>query len=96
MSYWDTSTLVKLYAKEPDSAAFEAQALSAPVGTVTSRIAIYEARAVSISGGIEVLRLRRDLEPVELLTWQTGVRVAGGFSAGRQIGSDEVSNRADR
>ena len=45
MSYWDTSTLVKLYAKEPDSAAFEAQALSAPVGTVTSRIAIYEARA---------------------------------------------------
>jgi|ERR1017187_3703019 predicted nucleic acid-binding protein len=45
MSYWDTSTLVKLYAKEPNSAAFEAHVLSASVGTVTSRIAIYEARA---------------------------------------------------
>jgi uncharacterized protein with PIN domain len=45
MSYWDTSALVKLYAKEPDSALFEVQALSAATGTVTSRIAIYEARA---------------------------------------------------
>src|SRR6266446_2672039 len=45
MSYWDTSTLVKLYAKEPDSAVFESHALSAPGQTVTSRIALYEARA---------------------------------------------------
>ncbi len=27
MGYWDTSTLVKLYAKEPDSAVFEVQAI---------------------------------------------------------------------
>ena len=45
MSYWDTSALVKLYAKELDSAAFEAQAMSDAAGTVTSRITIYEARA---------------------------------------------------
>jgi predicted nucleic acid-binding protein len=45
MSYWDTSTLVKLYAQEPDSAAFESYALNAPAKAVTSRIALYEARA---------------------------------------------------
>lgn len=45
MSYWDTSTLVKLYAKEPDSATFESHALNASAQTVTSRIALYEARA---------------------------------------------------
>ncbi len=45
MSYWDTSTLVKLYAQEADSATFENYALNAPAKTVTSRIALYEARA---------------------------------------------------
>jgi predicted nucleic acid-binding protein len=45
MSYWDTSTLVKLYAQEPDSAAFEGHVLGSPGGTVTSRIALYEAQA---------------------------------------------------
>ena len=45
MGYWDTSTLVKLYAQEPDSAAFEDYALGAPAKPVTSRIALYEARA---------------------------------------------------
>ena len=45
MAYWDTSTLVKLYAKEHDSALFEAQAMSSATGTVASRIALYEARA---------------------------------------------------
>jgi len=45
MSYWDTSTLVKLYALEPDSAAFENHALTAPAKAVTTRIALYEARA---------------------------------------------------
>jgi len=45
MSYWDTSTLVKLYAQEQDTAAFENYALSAPAKPVTSRIALYEARA---------------------------------------------------
>ena len=39
MGYWDTSTLVKLYAKELDSALFEAKALSAAAGTATSRTA---------------------------------------------------------
>jgi len=45
MSYWDTSTLVKLYTKEADSAAFEAYALNDNSQTVTSRITLYEARA---------------------------------------------------
>src|SRR5205823_5093657 len=45
MSYWDTSTLVKLYAKESDSAIFENQVLIGASKAVTSRIAIYEARA---------------------------------------------------
>jgi predicted nucleic acid-binding protein len=45
MSYWDTSTLVKLYAQELDSAAFDNYALGIPAKAVTSRIALYEARA---------------------------------------------------
>lgn len=45
MANWDTSTLVKLYAKEPDSLVFEAQAMSSATGRVASRIALYEARA---------------------------------------------------
>jgi len=45
MSYWDTSTLVKLYAQEPDSTAFENHSLSTHAKPVTSRIALYEARA---------------------------------------------------
>jgi len=45
MSYWDTSTLVKLYAQEPDSSAFENHAFDSPTPLVTSRIALYEARA---------------------------------------------------
>lgn len=44
MSYWDTSTLVKLYAKEPDSPAFEMHAQITPTPLITSRIALYEAR----------------------------------------------------
>ena len=45
MSYWDTSTLVKLYAQEPDSPVFEAHAASQISPPLTSRIALYEARA---------------------------------------------------
>ncbi|MEI7729635.1 MAG: type II toxin-antitoxin system VapC family toxin [Verrucomicrobiota bacterium] len=45
MSYWDTSTLVKLYAQEMDSPAFEAYTLNSSSGLVTSRITIYEALA---------------------------------------------------
>jgi uncharacterized protein with PIN domain len=45
MSYWDTSTLVKLYAKEPDSTVFETHVLNAPSHPTISRIGLYEARA---------------------------------------------------
>ena len=45
MSYWDTSTLVKLYAQEPDSPAFETHVANATAVPVTSRIALYEAQA---------------------------------------------------
>ena len=45
MSYWDTSTLVKLYAQEPDSSAYENYTLTLASPPVTSRIALYEARA---------------------------------------------------
>ncbi len=45
MSYWDTSTLVKLYANEPDSGTFEAKAQSPAGEAVSSRIALYEAQA---------------------------------------------------
>ena len=45
MRYWDTSTLVKLYAQELDSPTFEAHVAKATSPTVTSRIALYEARA---------------------------------------------------
>ena len=45
MSYWDTAALVKLYAKEADSAIFENYALKITKPLATSRITIYEARA---------------------------------------------------
>lgn len=45
MSYWDTSALVKLFAPESDSVLFENHALAAAGPIVTSRIALYEARA---------------------------------------------------
>ena len=45
MSYWDTSTLVKLYAQEPDSPVFENHASTATRPPVTSRITLYESRA---------------------------------------------------
>lgn len=45
MSYWDTATLVKLYAQEPDSPAYENYTLNFPSSPVTARIALYEARA---------------------------------------------------
>jgi len=45
MSYWDTSALVKLYAREQDSMAFVSHAMNAPSKPVTSRIALYEAQA---------------------------------------------------
>lgn len=45
MSYWDTSALVKLYAKELDSSSFEERLVGLPRPLITSRITLYEARA---------------------------------------------------
>lgn len=45
MSYWDTSTVVKLYVKEADSATFENYALNLTEPILSSRVALYEARA---------------------------------------------------
>lgn len=44
MSYWDTSSLVKLYVQETDAGQFEALALTA--GVATGAIALHEARTV--------------------------------------------------
>lgn len=51
MSYWDTSTLVKLYVKEPDSVVFKNYDLELRTATrsappVTCWLTLYEARAV--------------------------------------------------
>lgn len=45
MSYWDTSALVKLYAQEPDSAAFESHAGNTVGPLIVCRVGLYEARA---------------------------------------------------
>ena len=45
MSYWDTSTLVKLYVREMDSTAFESHALNTAGPMVTCRISLFEACA---------------------------------------------------
>jgi predicted nucleic acid-binding protein len=45
MGYWDTSTLVKLYATEPDPRVFENHALNSRSQPLTSRITLYEAQA---------------------------------------------------
>ena len=46
MSYWDTSTLGKLYLSEPDSADFAQKAAVDPAIT-TTRLALYEMRRVA-------------------------------------------------
>ena len=46
MSYWDTSTLGKLYLPEPDSADFAQKAALDPA-IATTRLAIYEMRRVA-------------------------------------------------
>ncbi|HEU0008685.1 MAG TPA: type II toxin-antitoxin system VapC family toxin [Verrucomicrobiae bacterium] len=46
MSYWDTSTLGKLYVPEPDSADFEQKAANEPI-IFTARFALYEMRRVA-------------------------------------------------
>jgi len=53
MSYWDTSALVKLYAKESDSTSFEKHAASTIGPIVTSRIGLYEARATFLRKEID-------------------------------------------
>jgi predicted nucleic acid-binding protein len=55
MSYWDTSALVKLYSQEPDSALFESYARNNPGRPVTSRIALYEARATFVRKEAEAI-----------------------------------------
>ena len=45
MSYWDTSTLVKLYVLEPDSAAFEGHLQTPAHSVVSARVTLWEAWA---------------------------------------------------
>jgi hypothetical protein len=52
MSYWDTSTLSKLYIPEPDSSDFEKKAANEPT-IFTARIALYEMRRVAFRKEIE-------------------------------------------
>ena len=44
MSYWDTSTLAKLYVREPDSPSFEQKAAIQHL-IVTSKLSLYETGA---------------------------------------------------
>lgn len=46
MSYWDTSTLGKLYVPEPDSVDFEKKAAGEPI-ILAARLALYEMRRVA-------------------------------------------------
>ena len=46
MSYWDTSTLGKLYVPQPDSVDFEKKAVGEPI-ILAARLALYEMRRVA-------------------------------------------------
>jgi predicted nucleic acid-binding protein len=84
MSYWDTSTLVKLYTKEADSAGFENYLATSPNNKIsTSRIALWEARAtfhrkeaegILKAGAAEILynQLTRDTASAQIKLIEVG------------------------
>ena len=53
MSYWDTSTLIKLYVQESDSLLFENHAASSTDKIVISQIGVYEARGTFLRKEID-------------------------------------------
>jgi predicted nucleic acid-binding protein len=91
MSYWDTSTLGKLYLPEPDSAAFAQKALTAPA-IVTTRLAVYEMRRVAFrkesegliqSGTAETVlsQVAQDITSGQLRIVELDARVETEFNA---------------
>jgi predicted nucleic acid-binding protein len=63
MSYWDTSTLSKLYLPEPDSPAFEQKAAK-ELAIITAKIALFEMRRVAFRKESEGLIQRGTAEAV--------------------------------
>lgn len=85
MSYWDTSALVKLYTKEPDSPTFEQLVLQSTAIT-TSRLALFELRRTLRRKEMEgclrkgasqtcLARFQRDVHVglIQLLGWGTEI-----------------------
>ena len=91
MSYWDTSSLGKLYLPEPDSAAFAQKAAVDPA-IVTTRLAVYEMRRVAFrketegliqSGTAETVlsQVTQDITSGQLRIVELDARVETEFNA---------------
>jgi predicted nucleic acid-binding protein len=91
MSYWDTSTLGKLYVPEPDSADFEEKAANEPV-ILTARFALYEMRRVAFrkesaglipAGTAEAVlsQMDQDITAGEIRLVELDTRVEAEFNA---------------
>ena len=91
MSYWDTSTLGKLYVPEPDSIDFENKAANEPV-IRTARIAYYEMRRVAFrkesaglipSGSVEAVltQMDQDIAASEIRMVELDLQVETEFNA---------------
>ena len=91
MSYWDTSSLGKLYLPEPDSAAFAQKATVDPA-IVTTRLAVYEMRRVAFrketeglipSGTAETVltQVTQDITSGQLRIVELDARVETDFNA---------------
>ena len=81
MSYWDTSTLGKLYVPEPDSTEFEKKAASEPV-ILTTRLALYEMRRVAFhkeSAGL--IQVDQDITAGDIRVVELDSRVEAEFNA---------------
>jgi len=95
MSYWDTSALVKLYAKEHDSLNFERLAAQFSE-IVTSRLALFELRRILFRKEIEG-SLKRGASQISfqrfLLDVKTGMVQLAGLGLEIELPFDAVLTR---